>query len=90
MATESGFTMDAVSLDTPMSTLRNLATLSEESASATMPSGTTLYESPPAMTRKQIHDFEQDPVIQGIITPEEAQQAFDMYVLSSNVAKLVI
>ncbi|KAF4633609.1 hypothetical protein G7Y89_g4508 [Cudoniella acicularis] len=74
--TERSFTMDAVDLDTPMSTLRNLATLSKEkeASSPTMPYHPIL----PSFSREELANFEQDPVAQGILTMEEAQHAFDI------------
>jgi hypothetical protein len=80
--TEPNFTMDALNLDTPMSTLRNLASLSKESISEESYVASRMTYDPifPILTRKECQRFEQDPVAQGILSLEEAQQAFDMYV----------
>lgn len=73
---ENGFTMDSVDLDTPMSTLRNLVSLTKEKES---PPQDNLYNPIPApLTREERANFEQDPVAQGILTMEEAQHTFDM------------
>ncbi|CZR61477.1 uncharacterized protein PAC_11373 [Phialocephala subalpina] len=74
--TDPGFTMDAVDLDTPMSTLRNLKTLSKESTEARSMTYDPIL---PVLSRKDIQTFEQDPIVQGIMTLEEAQQAFDIF-----------
>jgi hypothetical protein len=68
--------MDAVDLDTPMSTLRNIASLSKD----TIPESYTMTYDPifPIITREERQAFEQDPVAQGLLTMEEAQEAFDM------------
>lgn len=73
---DSSFTMDAVDLDTPMSTLRNIASLSKE----TVPEFEHMTYDPifPMITREERQAFEQDPVAQGLLTMEEAQEAFDM------------
>jgi hypothetical protein len=85
--TDPGFTMGAVDLDTPMSTLRNLKTLSKESIEAMAAARIMTYDPIlPVLSRKDIQTFEQDPIVQEIMTLEEAQQAFDMYV--SNLARL--
>lgn len=73
--TDPGFTMDVVDLDTPMSTLQNLKTLSRENTEARSMTYNPIL---PVLSRKDIQKFEQDPVVQGIMTLEEAQQAFDM------------
>lgn len=74
---ENGFTMDSVDLDTPMSTLRNLVSLTKEKES---PPQDNLYNSAPApLTREERVNFEQDPVAQGILTMEEAQHTFDIF-----------
>lgn len=74
--TDPGFTMDAVDLDTPMSTLRNLKTLSKESTEARSMTYDPIL---PVLSRKDIRTSEQDPIVQGIMTLEEAQQAFDIF-----------
>ncbi|KUJ19134.1 uncharacterized protein LY89DRAFT_683068 [Mollisia scopiformis] len=78
--TDSGFTMDAVDLDTPMSTLRNLKTLSKERTEESAAARSMTYDPIlPVLSRKDIQSFEQDPIVQGIMTLEEAQQAFDIF-----------
>lgn len=75
---ESTFTMDAVDLDTPMTTLRNIVSLSKESVTS---SPNMTYDPIfPMISREERQAFEHDPVAQGILTMEEAQQAFDMFV----------
>jgi hypothetical protein len=68
--------MDAVDLDTPMSTLRNLASLSKEKENN---NNHVMYN--PILAPINLNgaeQFEHDPVSQGILTMEEAQHAFDM------------
>jgi hypothetical protein len=73
---DTSFTMDAVDLDTPMSTLRNIASMSKEA----IPKSYNMTYDPifPVITREERQAFEQDPVAQGLLTMEEAQEAFDM------------
>ncbi|TVY35694.1 putative transcriptional regulatory protein [Lachnellula subtilissima] len=74
---ETPFTMDAVDLDTPMSTLRNIASLSKENVSA---SRSMTYDPIfPMIGRQERRASVFDPVTQGIFTMEEAQQSFDIF-----------
>ncbi|TVY41295.1 hypothetical protein LOCC1_G004267, partial [Lachnellula occidentalis] len=69
--------MDAVDLDTPMSTLRNIASLSNDNVSA---SRNMAYDPIfPMIGRQERRASVFDPVTQGILTMEEAQQAFDIF-----------
>jgi hypothetical protein len=77
--TDSGFSIDAVNLDTPMSTLRNIATLSKEGSEAVRSTDSMTYDPIlPLLTWKEYQSFGQDPVAHGILTNEEAQDLFDM------------
>jgi hypothetical protein len=84
---DTSFTMDAVDLDTPMSTLRNIASLSKD----TIQESYTMTYDPifPIITREERQAFEQDPVAQGLLTMEEAQEAFDMSVDSGFASDLL-
>jgi len=68
--------MDAVGLDTPMSTLRNLSSLSKDTSilSQNMAYNPIL----PLLARKECQSFDHDPIIRGVLNEEEAQEAFDL------------
>lgn len=70
--------MDAVDLDTPMSTLRNIASLSKDNVSASR--NMTYDPIFPMIGRQERRASVFDPVTQGIFTMEDAQQSFDMFV----------
>jgi hypothetical protein len=76
---DTSFSMDAVNLDTPMSTLRNIATLSKEGSEAVRSTDSMTYDPIlPLLTWKEYQSFGQDPVAHGILTNDEAQDLFDM------------
>lgn len=80
--------MDAVDLDTPMSTLRNIASLSKDTFSG---SHGMIYDPIfPTITKEEQQAFEQDPVSQGLLTMEESQEAFDMLAKSKTFKTLVL
>ncbi|PQE31226.1 C6 transcription factor protein [Rutstroemia sp. NJR-2017a WRK4] len=77
--TDAGFSVHAVNLDTPMSTLRNIATLSKEGSEAVRSTDSMTYDPIlPLLTWKEYQSFGQDPVAHGILTNEEAQDLFDI------------
>jgi hypothetical protein len=76
---DTSFSMDAVNLDTPMSTLRNIATLSKEGSETVRSTDSMTYDPIlPLLTWKEYQSFGQDPVAHGILTNDEAQDLFDM------------
>lgn len=77
--TESSFTMDTVNLEAPMSTLRNLASLSKEKEKKDSVAWNMTYNPIlPLVDQNKRERLELDPVALGILTMEEAQHAFDM------------
>lgn len=77
--TESSFTMDTVNLEAPMSTLRNLASLSKEKEEKDSGAWNMTYNPIlPLVDQNKRERLEQDPIALGILTMEEAQHAFDM------------
>lgn len=82
---DKSFTMDAVDLDTPMSTLRNIASLSKDIVSESH--SMTYNPIFPSITKEERQAFEHDPVSQGLLTMEEAQEAFNMSAESTSICK---
>ncbi|TVY89300.1 hypothetical protein LAWI1_G001076, partial [Lachnellula willkommii] len=69
--------MDAVDLDTPMSTLRNIASLSKDNVLASR--NMTYDPIFPIIGRQERRASVSNPVTQGILTIEDAQQSFDIF-----------
>ncbi|PQE14239.1 C6 finger domain protein [Rutstroemia sp. NJR-2017a BVV2] len=77
--TDAGFSMDAVNLDTPMSTLRNIATLSKEGSEAVRSTDSMAYDPIlPLLTWKEYQSFGQDPVAHGLSLYTTTERLTDM------------